>query len=276
MTNCKEAFKLIVDFTLSPQGEKSNEIWKQIKEHSNNCDSCRQTFSSIIGSKFSPLDTNGSETHSYLTNNLKNLNQQYTDMVIQKNSHEEKEIKRQDSRDNPISKRFHLLLLLLWSKGFTHRSAESIQGLTRLMKLLFLIKMEGLSPYFVSDYYTFEPYKFGPFEKDVCQDIELLIDRGIIAETFVDNVELSNNYNVNIEEIKNNCSYALTEQGSKLVTKLAERTKACAPEILNELEAFKQKYGVLSLHDLLKYVYTKYPEYATKSEILKDVMDDKR
>jgi len=43
-------------------------------------------------------------------------------------------------------------------------------------------------------------------------------------------------------------------------------------DILEKIRRIKTKYGALSLQDLLHYVYTKYPDMTTASEIKDKVL----
>src|ERR1019366_10714834 len=62
----------------------------------------------------------------------------------------------------------------------------------------------------------------------------------------------------NFEEKK----YRLTEKGLNWV-----RQHELHTETFEKIRKIKEKYGVLSLQDLLHYVYTKFPSMTTASEI---------
>src|SRR5687768_17242060 len=70
-----------------------------------------------------------------------------------------------------------LLLLLLAAPGPTgHGSA--VAGVTRLMKLLFLAGQEAGFTH--GENFEFEPYRYGPFSRDVYGRLRSLITHGLI------------------------------------------------------------------------------------------------
>ena len=77
-----------------------------------------------------------------------------------------------------------LLLLLLFSQGQSEEEAEPIEGRTRLMKLLFLLQFQKEFPVdkILESHskYEFQAYHYGPFTKDVFNDLEFLENVGLI------------------------------------------------------------------------------------------------
>src|SRR5688572_9464290 len=76
-----------------------------------------------------------------------------------------------------INNRKDILLLMLYSPGNTDKVNEPITGRTRLIKMLFLFK-EELWPKFRKgvdlqdeEMYNFIPWNYGPFSKDVYDDL---------------------------------------------------------------------------------------------------------
>lgn len=81
-----------------------------------------------------------------------------------------------------IDNRKDIILLLLALPGCSGNKFEPILGRTRMMKLLYLLDKEinvkkrlGLN-----SYYDFEAYHYGPFSKDVFDDIEFLRNVGLV------------------------------------------------------------------------------------------------
>ncbi len=173
-----------------------------------------------------------------------------------------------------------LLLLLLYSNGFSGKYNEPIRGITRFMKLLYLIEKESE----IENSFHFEPYKMGPFSSEVYPEIEFLKnfpspDNSFLRtkpEEFCD--ETTNPEQIKIIEDINldedaplNCSEVNTEFSlSALGMKVAEQLWIGINS--NEKKALidiKTNYGNMALRDLLRYVYKKYPDMTTKS-IIKD------
>jgi len=183
-----------------------------------------------------------------------------------------------------------ILLLLLYLPGKTGEVNEPIDGRTRLTKMIYIFDEEikdnfdnldkGSVPNFI-------PYDFGPFSRDLFDDLQFFINIEFIKEDEID-IEL-NNVKLNEEdydEYKHNISeeigygeideeaidreatlysYKLTEKGCKYVEN----------NILNNITSdqkkllirFKKKINSLTLDSLISYVYNKYPEFAENSKI---------
>lgn len=171
-----------------------------------------------------------------------------------------------------------LLLLLLYSGGISGRNNEPIRGITRLMKLVYLIEMEGT----INDLFKFEPYKMGPFSSEVYPEIEFLKNFPSPENSFLkvrpeencdntfnpEQIKITEDIALN-EDAPLNCSevneeFSLTDLGVKVSKRLWEDLNEKEKETLINI---KSNYGSLSLRDLLRYVYKTYPEMTTKSEI---------
>jgi len=189
-----------------------------------------------------------------------------------------------------------ILLLLL----FADNNAP-IVGTTRLQKLLFLteheknIKGENKS-------FEFNAFKFGPVSKILYDDIEFLLNIGFLEKTGessdvstyslqeLDTIDAKNLLD-GTSEFKDNNEYNADELDEKECGPEKEFDEKTASDdlivyriskkgvnylrdnnLINSTEAkqidnIKKRYGKKSLIELLKYVYLKYPGYATESEI---------
>lgn len=190
--------------------------------------------------------------------------------------------------DTKAPDRTDLVLLLLLAPDKRGRPAPPLRGITRLEKLLFLLKRETGFGKKVEDYFEFEAYRFGPFSKQVYEVVDFLSNLQLIEareealddvfdkeETAVINEQLDENpYRPTVpgmpaparEAVKERV-FELTDHGRRLAERLRERL---SDEDWNALVALKQKYGGTSLRSLLTYVYRAYPQSASKSE-LKDL-----
>jgi hypothetical protein len=181
----------------------------------------------------------------------------------------------------------YLLLLLYLS------NKASVFGAVRLTKMMFLfnkeisviLKSKGLESNKLPE---FTAYNFGPFSKDVYEQIELF--RGL---KFIKVINIRANENMAevddweedsfeyefiaqkkdfLNEDGKYMKYEIAELGSKFVE------QKLLPKITIEqrkiLEIFKNKINSLSPKQILQYVYTKYPEYAENSLIRKEVSGD--
>jgi uncharacterized protein YwgA len=79
-----------------------------------------------------------------------------------------------------------LILLLLYAPGKTGEYAEKIEGRTRLQKMVFLFEKEVYPKFKQNKLITeedlprFIPYDYGPFSKQVYDDLEFLIGLGFV------------------------------------------------------------------------------------------------
>lgn len=180
-----------------------------------------------------------------------------------------------------------LLLLYLDNKA-------PIYGAIRLEKMMFLfneeiaprLKETGLDsdklPGFIS-------YNFGPFSKDVYEQVELFKGIGFIQVT---DLKLKRNEElIGVDDWEEGpFSKDLIYSGFQLndekhfyeyrMLKLGEDYVDCKirPELtaeqLDVLLQFKKKITSLSPKQILRYVYTKYPDFTSNSLIKDEVFDD--
>lgn len=126
-----------------------------------------------------------------------------------------------------------------------------IRGKTKLQKLVFLLDKE-LN--IIKDQgYNFVPYKYGPFSKELIEDVEMLILTGLVKTE---------------EEVKEFNG----EEVTIMVYKLTDRGKSIARQIYNELTDEEKRrinklkeFNTRSARSLTAYVHRKYPEYVAQT-----------
>jgi len=194
---------------------------------------------------------------------------------------------------NNINKKLtnkHLLLMLLYSPGLSNKVNEPIRGRTRLMKMIFLFK-EELQKEFLKEKRNLEfslpefyPWHYGPFSKDVFNDLEFFRNNSYIIdqstneeksnieaeeyENWIDDYLLGNEKEIEkyfvVEEY-----FKLTQKGedwvkNKLFDNLTEKQK----ELLHD---FKRKFNAAPLESIIRYTYLQYPQYTNASKIRESV-----
>ena len=175
-----------------------------------------------------------------------------------------------------------LLLMLLYSKGSTGNFNEPVRGVTRLMKLLFLINEQIKNP----EKFNFEPYKMGPYSSDVYSAISFFNtfpssgDPIIKIEKSADSAPDSDSVKFIMEALDdessledgfgNNAKFYLTERGEKLARLVWTQANSDQQRIV---ESIKTKFAALPLRELLRYVYDSFPSMTTKSTILNSIYD---
>jgi uncharacterized phage-associated protein len=171
--------------------------------------------------------------------------------------------------------RGQMLMMLLAAPGVRGKDGEPIQGTTRLQKLLFLMEREAKLKPTRGDDFDFTAWKFGPVSKELYDDLEKLENLNLLesesvaepSKTELDEYGLSFDDLMGEEESQSRDSfeekrYRLSEKGLEWV-----RDHELHTEAFDKIRRIKEKYGALSLQDLLHYVYTKYPDMTTASEI---------
>ena len=134
-----------------------------------------------------------------------------------------------------------IMLLVIAAAGDT--------GLTpvQLMKSMFLIGQSEVSD-LPSDFYSFIPYNYGPFNSDVYRDAEVMVNERLVLE---------------IREAGRDWSkYAVTQAGLQKVEILKHQVTDGYSEYI---EAVVNWVKSLTFSGLLRAIYAKYPEMRENS-----------
>ncbi len=171
-----------------------------------------------------------------------------------------------------------LIITLIYSPGQSGTEGEGIRGITKLQKLVFLLMVEGRFKEIVPEEVKFEAYDFGPYSSKVMNMLETLKSVGII-ETSEEKLETYQEVMDGIaagfdeQEIRPHPQtveiYTLSEKGMIIGKELFH---SLSDEIRTVINSIKAKYNAMKLLELLKYVYSKYPETREKSIITEKVL----
>ncbi|ADB60297.1 hypothetical protein Htur_1409 [Haloterrigena turkmenica DSM 5511] len=130
---------------------------------------------------------------------------------------------------------------------------REVDGATRFQKLVFLAQEE-------TDLYNafeFRSDKYGPFSPELHATLDKLQERDLIAKEVKKNRSGNEKY-----------AYRLTPTGQQVVQKLINRNDLSGfDDILEDAQNVKKRYNNKPLDRLLRYVYSKYPEYTDESEL---------
>jgi len=142
-----------------------------------------------------------------------------------------------------------LILLALIRERTTRaeKAAHAAVLVTALMKYAFLFQMEGNGR---RQFYQFVPYHYGPFAKEIYDDLERLKADGLVS---VDN---------DTDEDKTRITLADPARTDAVLADLPDDLK-------EDVAAIIDAYGDFDHNALLKTVYEKYPAYAKKSRVHK-------
>ncbi len=191
-----------------------------------------------------------------------------------------------------IDNKKDILLLLLYSPGVGTSFNEPIVGRTRLVKMLFLFWKECLKQFkrglaiTEENFYEFFPWNFGPFSKEVYNDLMFFLLRGFIESEDSESELLPEAAAEWMEWMKMSSpeaddegiteydeqSYKLSERGEKFAKELYESLNKEQRKILR---TFKGKLVRTPLKAILKYVYEKYPDFTERSHIRQQILGDK-
>lgn len=173
---------------------------------------------------------------------------------------------------------------------------EPIRSAVRLTKMMFLFEKEiapilrkNGTPIEDDDLPDFIPYNYGPFSRDVYEQVELFQSIGFVQVTdlkvkeemsevddreeqaFVDEMESQGYENHRDGRFM---QYRLLSRGESFVTqKILPGLNAGSVKILSK---FKTEVTQTPIKTILRYVYAKYPEMTGKSLIKDQVLESEK
>jgi len=165
------------------------------------------------------------------------------------------------------------ILLLLGAETADPRQRFRCDGITRLEKLLFLLEHETSFKNEVAEPFTFEAYHYGPYSPEVYSAVDFLKAMRLVEEQQIDigsgldaseQAEALDSADINQGSPYVERQLRLTEDGKAVAKVLSTRV---SPEGKRALTEIKDRYGSMPLRQLLRYVYSSYPDFAEKSRI---------
>lgn len=190
-----------------------------------------------------------------------------------------------------IDNRKDILLLILYSPGINQAFNEPIVGRTKLVKALFLFKEEVLEHFQKGtdinkeNFYEFFAWDFGPFSKEIYDDITFFILNDFINVKLTDQESLpeaaaewnkwieNSGFNIDDNSIMEFQEEEFTlkdPKGISFAKKLYDGLSHSQKKILIE---FKSRIISSSLRAIIRYVYKQYPNLTGKSKIKNKVLE---
>jgi len=163
----------------------------------------------------------------------------------------------------PLKSSMELFIVLLYANN-----TETITGVTRLIKIMFLLVKEGGFSEFEEEL-EFEAYDYGPWSASVYTDYPMTLEEigvlelGEIDTTEIDTDELYSSETWKLERGKIK-TFSLTKEGENVGKTFYERLTS---EEQYNVEEIKRKWNHSHLRDLVEYVYKNYVEYTDRSKI---------
>ena len=177
------------------------------------------------------------------------------------------------------------LLLLLYLDN-----CKPIKGAIRLTKMMYLFEKE-IEPLLkkggvISDNLPeFIAYNFGPFSKDLYEQVEFFQNIQFISTRNINSIEdmgevddwkgiwfdgVADPMDLGPEVDSKYMEYSLMDRGKNFVAQ--SLLEVFSADQIKLLEQFKRKIVRTTARDILRYVYTKYPDSAENSIIKKDIL----
>lgn len=208
------------------------------------------------------------------------------------------------AENSMLSDRRFAIMLFLRAPGATGRENEPVDGITRLQKEMFLLWKEDDILKRLSKI-DFAAYAFGPYDAKIYDDLAFLANVGFLAgsedigtEDLFENVSRSMESESAVKEaiefemegvsfdylmsgIDTSLPDRYTTRRYQLSSKgLSEVARRIGPgpidkslsTLLDAFERVKTRWNRASLRDLIRYVYGKYPEFATESVIADKIL----
>lgn len=172
------------------------------------------------------------------------------------------------------------IVLLLGARVPGTKPGE-IQGITRLEKLVFLLERETSSKNWLAEDANFEPYNFGPFSQKVYQAVDMLAAAQLIEDSSSPSTDVTDTWEQRegigldtgsagqASDPYRTRDFKLTDRGWRYFEAL---TKELPGGSISELQQFKRQFGYLPLRQLIRYVYSRYEDFTTKSIIRDDIL----
>lgn len=176
-----------------------------------------------------------------------------------------------------------LIMWILYLRGPKGRKNEAICGRTRLIKMLFIFR-EELWAAFKKDKQVsnsaipeFVAHHFGPYSQQVFEDLDFLIEFGFLQKRNLDDLSSKSEgfwedlSDVEEDNLKRSelIEYSLTPLGIEFIE--AGEAGSLSENQKKIIEEFKYRCLSISLRDLVRYVYQKYPKYTNNSKIKDEV-----
>lgn len=136
-------------------------------------------------------------------------------------------------------------------------NTEPIGGRTRFQKMVFLLSQHAR---FFKNKYDFIPHDYGPYSKELQNDIDYLIKEGFLTED-----------RITIEDGKIKYEYSITAKGESFVNDVLSNEKLDKKfqfsRVLELSDEVKNELNHQDLYSLLSKIYQEYPEYAKYSKL---------
>jgi hypothetical protein len=168
-----------------------------------------------------------------------------------------------------------LVVLLLGGPSRSPSVVGKIEGITRLEKLIFLLQQDDDFSSLLTEDAEFVAHNFGPFSSKVYQALDVLAAAGLVLDS--SNTSESSDETWELQEVIGvtpGDQYAtrdieLTEVGKKYYNALIAELPAGTER---RIRSFKDRFALLPLRQLVRFVYMEYPAFTENSLIRDEIL----
>lgn len=166
------------------------------------------------------------------------------------------------------------IVLILGAPSDAPALQGRVEGITRLEKLVFLLERESEIGSLLTEDPAYRADNFGPFSVKVYQAVEtlaaadLIKDSAELSQSTEDAWETSQIVGTETDPYSTR-NFTLTARGERYYRALIRELPRDAEALLAQ---FKTRFAPLPLRQLIRYVYTKYPDFTHKSLIKGDIL----
>jgi len=146
--------------------------------------------------------------------------------------------------------RTDILKMLLYAPGASRIPGRPVRGKTRLQKEVFLAQ-KAVKDRRIKRKYSFMPYHYGPFSRQLYFDVNWLQRKGLVEER----THLADRTGVYRE-------FKLTPNGIREVESLIQKPEF--KEVYDIVREVRRKYDEMPLEDLVEFTHREFPAYVGK------------
>jgi len=170
-------------------------------------------------------------------------------------------------------------MALLYAPGGTGKVGEEIRGITRLEKLVFLLLKEAGFESRTRGELSYKAYDYGPYSGELIDILEALKGEGLVQSEVVSLESFKEVADGLVVEASRNPESSPQPRGVEIYG-LSDKGKLIGKAVFGELKRnerdamvdIKKRFNRVSLNELLRYVYERYPKMVEKSRILDQVL----
>jgi uncharacterized protein len=152
----------------------------------------------------------------------------------------------------------------------------SLEGVTRLEKLIFLLERETPAREWMTEKADFRSYRFGPFSSKVYEAVDTLVAADMLRDSASKADDVADRWesvNALLDEGDldpyTTRDFTLTPRGKQYYDALLAELPPNAEQVLGD---FKRTFARLPLRQLVRYVYERYPQFTDQSEIRHEIL----